>query len=79
VHVIKRGDYTKIYVEFYITNYIAKVYINMVSVDIFVAQSLQEKLSWPTKLKSRRCCWCTMADDFGSLRGACQNLFFSRF
>jgi hypothetical protein len=35
VHVIKRGDYTKIYVEFYITNYIAKVY-NMVFIDIFV-------------------------------------------
>jgi hypothetical protein len=41
--------------------------------------SLQEKLPWPTKLKSRRGCWCTMADDFGSLRGACQNFFFLVF
>ena len=39
--------------------------------------SLQEKLPWPTKLKSRRGCWCTMADDFWSLRGACQIFFFS--
>jgi hypothetical protein len=29
-------DYTKIYAEFYIVNYIAKVYINMVFIDIFV-------------------------------------------
>ena len=41
--------------------------------------TLQEKLPWPTKLKSRRGCWCTMADDFGSLRGACQNFFFLVF
>jgi hypothetical protein len=33
---IKLYDYVKIYFEFYITNYIAKVYINMVSVNIFV-------------------------------------------
>ncbi|KAK1678505.1 hypothetical protein QYE76_039353 [Lolium multiflorum] len=30
-----------------------------------IKKTLQEKLPWPTKLKSRRGCWCTMADDFG--------------
>ncbi|KAK1601938.1 hypothetical protein QYE76_027043 [Lolium multiflorum] len=39
---------------------------------------LQEKLPWPTKLKSRRGCWCTMADDFGPSVVHVKT-FFSRF
>ncbi|KAK1665362.1 hypothetical protein QYE76_053521 [Lolium multiflorum] len=35
-HYVKLYDYTKINVEFYIANYIAKVYINMVFIGIFV-------------------------------------------
>jgi hypothetical protein len=39
--------------------------------------SLQEKLPWPTKLKSRRGCWCTMADDFGPSVVHVKTFFFS--
>ena len=39
--------------------------------------ALQEKLPWPTKLKSRRGCWCTMADDFGPSVVHVKTFFFS--
>src|SRR5215203_7286756 len=41
------------------------------------ALPLQEKLPWPTKLKSRRGCCCTMADDFGPSVVHVKTFFFS--
>jgi hypothetical protein len=41
-------DYANIYVVFYIANYIAKVYINMVFIDIFVNTAVADNQNTTT-------------------------------